>query len=66
MTKVRAHLRRLRDWGLRPLRMRLPDSGTAAYTDASHQQSLAVAQSEHAEADQVFVDSISEPLGDDA
>ncbi|MCK9487338.1 MAG: hypothetical protein M0R73_11680 [Dehalococcoidia bacterium] len=46
--------------------MRLPDSGTAAYTDASHQQSLAVAQSEHAEADQVFVDSISEPLGDDA
>lgn len=57
--KVRAHRARLRNQGLRPVQMWVPDVRSKAFTRAAHRQSQAVANSPHAKADQAFVDAIS-------
>ena len=57
--KVRAHRARLREQGLRPVQIWVPDVRRAAFTRAAHRQSLAVAQSPRVKADQAFVDAIS-------
>ena len=57
--KVRAHRTRLRDRGLRPVQIWVADVRSRAFTRAAHRQSLAVANSSHAEDDQAFVDAIS-------
>lgn len=57
--KVRAHRQRLRKQGLRPVQIWVPDVRSKAFTAAAHRQSLAVARSRHAKADQAFVDAIS-------
>jgi len=58
--KVRAHRKRLREQGLRPVQIWVPDVRTPAFKAEAHRQSLAVARSEHAEEDQTFVDAISD------
>lgn len=58
--KVRRHRARLREQGLRPLQVWVPDTRTQGFAEEAHRQSLAVAASVHAEADQRFVDAISE------
>ena len=58
--KVRAHRARLRAQGLRPIQIWVPDVRTAAFRKAAHKQSVAVAQSSHAAADQAFIDAVSE------
>lgn len=57
--KVRAHRARLREAGLRPIQLWVPDVRTAAFGRDAHRQCLAVAKSRHAKADQAFVDAIS-------
>ena len=57
--KVRAHRSRLRKQGLRPVQIWVPDVRSKAFAAAAHRQSLAVARSPHAKADQEFVDVIS-------
>ena len=57
--KVRAHRQRLRKQGLRPVQIWVPDVRSKAFARAAHRQSLAVAKSRHAKADQEFVDAIS-------
>jgi hypothetical protein len=57
--KVRAHRNRLRKQGLRPVQIWVPDVRSKAFARAAHRQSLAVARSPHAKADQAFVDAIS-------
>jgi hypothetical protein len=57
--KVRAHRARLREQGLRPVQVWVPDVRSKAFARAAHRQSLAVAGSRHAKADQEFVDAIS-------
>ena len=57
--KVRAHRKRLRKQGLRPVQIWVADVRSKAFARAAHRQSLAVAKSAHAEADQAFVDAIS-------
>ena len=57
--KVRAHRERLRRRGLRPIQIWVPDVRSKAFARAAHRQSLAVAKSPHAKADQAFVDAIS-------
>lgn len=57
--KVRAHRARLRKLGLRPVQIWVPDVRTRAFSLAAHRQSLAVARSIHAVADQEFVDAIA-------
>jgi Protein of unknown function (DUF3018) len=58
--KVRAHRARLRQRGLRPIQIWVPDVRSPAFKAEAHRQSLAVAGSPHAEEDQRFVDAISE------
>jgi Protein of unknown function (DUF3018) len=57
--KVRAHRERLRAQGLRPLQFWVPDVTSRSFRAQAHRQSLAVARSRHARADQEFVDAIS-------
>ena len=57
--KVRAHRDRLRQQGLRPIQIWVPDVRSAAFRAAARRQSLAVANSAHAAADQRFIDSVA-------
>ena len=57
--KVRSHRERMRARGLRPLQIWVPETRTATFRAAAHRQSLAVAQSSHAEEDQAFIDAIT-------
>jgi hypothetical protein len=59
--KVRAHRARLRERGLRPIRIRVPDVRSPAFEAQAHRQALAVAGSPHADEDQRFIDTASEP-----
>ena len=59
--KVRAHRARLRDQGLRPVQLWVPDTRSAAFAAEARRQSRAVAASEQAGDDQGFVDAVSEP-----
>ncbi len=58
--KVRAYRERMRARGLRPIRIWVPDTRTAAFRTEAHHQSLAVAQSPHGREDQNFIDAISD------
>lgn len=57
--KVRAHRERLRAQGLRPLQIWVPDVSSRSFRTQAHRQSLAVARSRYARADQAFVDAVS-------
>ena len=58
--KVREHRARLREQGLRPIQIWVPDVRAPAFRTAAHRQSLAVAASAHARADQRFIDAVSD------
>jgi len=57
--KVRAHRKRLREQGLRPIQIWVPDMGSPRFRREARRQSLAVARSVHAADDQDFIDAIS-------
>ena len=57
--KVRAHRKRLRARGLRPIQIWVPDTRTASFKAEAHRQSQAVARSPYARRDQDFIDAIS-------
>lgn len=57
--KVRAHRARLREAGLRPIQLWVPDVRSAAFARDARRQCLAVARSRYAKADQAFIDAIS-------
>jgi hypothetical protein len=57
--KVRKYRERMRASGLRPVQIWVPDTRTENFRKEAHRQSLAVAKSAHARADQEFVDAIS-------
>ena len=58
--KVRAHRKRLRQQGLRPIQIWVPDMRSPAFAAEAHKQSLAVARSPHAREDQDFIDAVSD------
>jgi hypothetical protein len=58
--KVREHRKRLREQGLRPIQIWVPDVRSPAFRLEAHRQSLAVAASARAQEDQAFIDAISE------
>jgi len=58
--KVRKHRARLRKQGLRPIQIWVPDVRSPGFAAQARRQSLAVARSRFAEADQEFIDAISE------
>jgi hypothetical protein len=59
--KVRAHRARLRQQGLRPIQIWVPDVRSSAFRSEAHRQSLAVATSVHAREDQDSIDAVSGP-----
>lgn len=61
--KVREYRERLRRLGLRPIQIWVPDVRSPTFAAEAHRQSLAVANSPHAEEDQDFIDMISDWRG---
>jgi hypothetical protein len=59
-SRVRAHRARLRAQGLRPIQIWVPDVRSPEFTAEAHRQARLVASSPGADADQDFVDAISE------
>jgi hypothetical protein len=57
--KVGAHRARLRAQGLRPIQIWVPDVRAPSFRAEAHRQSLAVAASAEAGADQAFIDAVS-------
>ncbi len=57
--RVRAHRQRLREQGLRPVQIWVPDVRAPEFVAQAHRQSAVVATGEHEGADQAFVDAIS-------
>jgi len=58
--KVRAHRERLREQGLRPIQIWVPDTRAPGFRKEAHRQSLAVAASAQAREDQAFIDAASD------
>jgi len=58
--KVREHRERLREQGLRPIQIWVPDVRSPSFQSEAHRQSAAIAASAHAREDQAFIDAISE------
>jgi len=58
--KVREHRERLREQGLRPIQIWVPDMRSPAFRAEAHRQSLAIATSHHAHDDQAFIDAASD------
>lgn len=57
--KVQEHRDRLRAQGLRPIQIWVPDVRSPAFVTEARRQSIAVANSDHAAADQEFIDTVS-------
>ena len=58
--KVRAHRKRLRERGLRPIQIWVPDVRARTFRTEAHRQSLAVAASSRARRDQAFIDAVAD------
>jgi hypothetical protein len=58
--KVRRHRERLRQQGLRPIQIWVPDVRAPSFRSQAHRQSLAVAESAMSKVDQGFIDAVSE------
>ena len=58
--KVREHRERLREQGLRPIQIWVPDVRSPAFRSEAHRQSLAIATSPQAHDDQAFIDAVSD------
>jgi hypothetical protein len=58
--KVREHRERLREQGLRPIQIWVPDVRARAFRSQAHRQSVAVAASARAREDQAFIDAVSD------
>jgi hypothetical protein len=57
--KVRRHRERLREQGLRPIQIWVPDVRASSFKSEAHRQSLAVAAGPNARDDQAFIDAAS-------
>jgi hypothetical protein len=58
--KVRAHRKRLRQQGLRPIQIWVPDMRSPVFAEEASRQSRAVATSPHSSTDQDFIDAIAD------
>ena len=58
--KVQRHRDALREQGLRPIQIWVPDIDARSFRAAAHRQSLAIANSAGEAADQAFIDAISD------
>ena len=56
--KVKAHRARLRQQGLRPIQIWVPDMRSPEFAAEAHRQALAVAESSYEREDQQFIDAV--------
>ena len=63
---MREHRKRLREQGLRPIQIWVPDVRAPEFIAEAHRQSASIAASEQEADDQAFVDAISVDWDDDA
>ncbi|WP_062991240.1 antitoxin MazE family protein [Nocardia anaemiae] len=63
--RVQAHRDRLREQGLRPIQIWVPDTRSPQFLDEAHRQSVLLADNPYEHEDQAFVDAISYPLDDE-
>ena len=61
--RVSAYRQQLRRQGLRPIQIWVPDVRAPSFKAKAHRQSLAVANSSNAKADQDFIDAVSDLSG---
>jgi hypothetical protein len=57
--KVRAHRERLREQGLRPLQIWVPDVRSPVFAREARRQARRVARAPETSADQAFIDAVS-------
>ncbi len=62
---MREHRQRLREQGLRPIQIWVPDVRAPEFVAEAHRQSALIAASEHEVEDQAFVEAISVDWDDD-
>ena len=58
--EVRENRERLRERGLRPIQIWVPDVRSPAFRSEAHRQSARIAASAHAQDDQAFVEAIAD------
>ena len=58
--RVADHRTRLREQGLRPLQIWVPDTRAPGFAEEAHRQSALAATSSHAAEDQAWVDELSQ------
>jgi len=58
--KVRAYRKRMREQGLRPIQIWVPDVRSPEFAKEARRQSLLVARSAGEKDDQAFIDSVSD------
>ncbi len=58
-SKVRRYREPLREQGLRPIQIWVPDVRSPVFRSKAHRQSLAVATTPHAQDDQAFINAVS-------
>ena len=63
--RVRRHRQRLRDQGMRPIQIWVPDVTAPGFAEEARRQSVAVAKSPQEADDQAFTDSLAAPWDDD-
>ncbi len=63
--RVREHRQRLREQGLRPIQIWVPDVRSPEFVAEAHRQSALIAASEHEVEDRAFVEAISVDWDDD-
>ncbi|AYY13027.1 DUF3018 family protein [Actinobacteria bacterium YIM 96077] len=64
--RVRAHRERLRQHGLRPIQIWVPDVTSPQFAAEAHRQSTLADASTHADDDQAFADALQTPTWDEA
>jgi len=57
--RVREHRERLREQGLRPIQIWVPDVRSPKFAEQAHLQSLAIASSQAEQDDQAFIDALA-------
>jgi hypothetical protein len=63
--RVRQYRQRLRQQGLRPIQIWVPDVNAPEFVHEAHRQSALVAKSDQDRDDQAFVDAVSSDWDDD-
>lgn len=63
--RVNAYRRRMRERGLRPLQVWVPDVRTPEFAAQAHEQSALIAEADAADREQDFIEAVAAPWDDE-